>query len=277
MSQAPAIRQVGPGSGSAARHPALSELPRPSGSCTLHIVHATPPHRVARAHVRRRRLRGTPAVLACVVSVACQQSPTEPQEPAEVLISAPNPVMVVGETQQAQAVVLDQFGRGMEAPTTWSVSPPGIVEVSASGQITAVSPGEATLRASAGGVTGSGVIRVVEPFRLEASLETSAALDSSSGLWFCDYTARVRGVGGRGDETAEVTRVEMVALSASGAEDRRVFPSQAIREPVVRTGESRTLIGVDKSPTSDPTVTLTLLVGYLQNATSGTLTAPADC
>jgi hypothetical protein len=216
-------------------------------------------------------------VLVLVVAAACQQGLTEPQEPATLLITAPQPVMVVGETQQAEAVVLDQFGRGMQAPTTWSVSPPGIVDVSATGQLTAVAPGDATLRASAGSVSGSGTVRVVEPFHLEASLETSVAIDGSSGLWFCEYTARVRGMGGRGDETAEVTRVELVARSASGAENRRVFPPEAIRESVVRTGESRTLIGTDKSPMSDPTVTLTLVVGYLKGPDSGTLTAPEDC
>lgn len=65
--------------------------------------------------------------------------------------------------------------------------------------------------------------------------------------------------------------------SASGAQDSHVFPPQAIREPVLRTGESTTRIDVDNSPPSDPTVTVTLLFDYLQNATLGTLTAPADC
>jgi hypothetical protein len=120
-------------------------------------------------------------------------------------------------------------------------------------------------------------LTVVEPFGLEASLETSAALDPASGLWFCEYTARVRGVGGRGDETAELTRVELTSRSASGVLDSRVFPPQAIREPIVKTGESRTLIGIDKSPTGDPTVELTLLVGYVQNDTPGTLTATGAC
>lgn len=62
----------------------------------------------------------------------------------------------LGETEQFTAVVYDANGRIIQgAAVVWSSSHPEIVTVDANGLVTAVSPGEALITASSGGVSTS--------------------------------------------------------------------------------------------------------------------------
>ncbi len=91
------------------------------------------------------------------------------------LTVAPLSPLFVGGTQQASATVLDQFGKPMNVPVSWS-SLNADATVSGSGLVTAVSAGSATITATTGGVSNSSsftvtayvltTITVTSPLRL---------------------------------------------------------------------------------------------------------------
>ena len=69
-------------------------------------------------------------------------------------------VLVVGKTTQATAATLDQFGAAMsDIAVTWRSSDSTIASVSATGQLSARSSGNASVIASASGKEGSAVLR----------------------------------------------------------------------------------------------------------------------
>jgi DNA/RNA endonuclease G (NUC1) len=91
----------------------------------------------------------------------------DPQPPAEVVSVTVAPASValnVGSTQQLTATGLDAGGQGVPGTAfTWSSSTAGVASVSASGLVTALAPGDATISATAAnGVAGSSAVHVNE-------------------------------------------------------------------------------------------------------------------
>ncbi|MYA33751.1 MAG: Ig-like domain-containing protein [Gemmatimonadales bacterium] len=72
----------------------------------------------------------------------------------------------LGETVQLSVQVLDQNAQAMAGVTvTWSTGSPAVATVDASGLVTAVGEGIATIPATAGSVSGSAEITVDQPDR----------------------------------------------------------------------------------------------------------------
>ncbi len=79
-----------------------------------------------------------------------------------VAVSVPVSTITIGGTIQATALPKDQNGSAIPAIVTWNSSAPTVASVSASGLVTALAPGSATITASAlaGGATVTGNVLV---------------------------------------------------------------------------------------------------------------------
>jgi len=88
--------------------------------------------------------------------------PPEPPRATTVIISPPRAELTaLGETLQLAAQVRDQNGQAMAAVTvTWSTGNAAVATVDASGLVTAVGDGTATISATAGSASGSAEITV---------------------------------------------------------------------------------------------------------------------
>ena len=103
--------------------------------------------------------------------------PQEPVRPATVTINpATAELTALGATVQLTAEVRDQHARVMAGPTvTWSSGTVSVAAVDASGIVTAVAEGVATITASAGSASGSAVVTVKQAV---ASVEVRPAAET---------------------------------------------------------------------------------------------------
>ncbi|HEX6314849.1 MAG TPA: Ig-like domain-containing protein [Gemmatimonadaceae bacterium] len=102
---------------------------------------------------------------ALFVIGACKDSPTEPNgsTPSVVAITSPQTVIVVGGTVALTATVYDQAGKKIpNAAVEWRSLTPSIASVSASGVVTGLATGTATIEAESSGRTGQ-VTLTVDP------------------------------------------------------------------------------------------------------------------
>ena len=116
-------------------------------------------------------------VVGLVLVASCGDGATEPTEPPAPPPDAPRPTTVVvspstvalnalGATVRLTARVSDQNGREMrEATVTWRSASPAVATVSATGSVTAVGRGMATITATAGGASGTAEVTVDDPDR----------------------------------------------------------------------------------------------------------------
>ena len=75
---------------------------------------------------------------------------------ASVSVTAASTLMNVGDTQPATAAALDANGNSIGGRTfTWNSSAPSVISVSASGLLTALAAGSASITATTGGISGS--------------------------------------------------------------------------------------------------------------------------
>ena len=134
--------------------------------------------------IRHRTLIRLSAALAGVALVwACGgDSPTapptpEPARPATVTVSpAPADLTALGATVQLTAEVRDQNAGVMAGATvTWSSGDTSVATVDASGLVTAVGNGTATITASTGSASGSAVVTVTQSV---ATVEVSPAVET---------------------------------------------------------------------------------------------------
>lgn len=105
---------------------------------------------------------------AAVFAAACgSDEPAGPGEPvpvASVTVSPASANVAVGATLKLSAVTKDASGNTLGGRTVdWTSSPPSVATVSASGIVTAVTGGEATITATSEGRSGSAVVTVNEP------------------------------------------------------------------------------------------------------------------
>ena len=108
----------------------------------------------------------TLAIFAALTTVGCSGADTAaPHAPTPVLTSltvslAPAAIQV-GQNSTATATGRDQFGAAISAGAiTWSSSSLQIATISASGSVQGVAPGQATIVANVGAVTGSATITI---------------------------------------------------------------------------------------------------------------------
>ena len=90
--------------------------------------------------------------------------PPDPPRPATVTVSpATIELTALGATVQLTAAVRDQNGQAMAGATvTWASSATGVATVTASGQVTAVANGTATITATAGSASGNATVSVTQ-------------------------------------------------------------------------------------------------------------------
>ena len=115
-------------------------------------------------------------VAALLALAACKDSPTGPSTspPAEMTITSPQTVLVVGASITLQAAVYDQQGKKItNAPITWRSLTPTVATVSASGVVTGLAPGQATIEAESSGKTASVTLQV-EPDPCTTPISLSA-------------------------------------------------------------------------------------------------------
>ena len=103
--------------------------------------------------------------LALLAAVGCSGGENTAPAPTPVLsaltVSITPTAIQVGQTATAAATGRDQFGAPIAAGTiSWSSSASQIATISASGSVQGIAPGQATLVASAGAVTGSATLTV---------------------------------------------------------------------------------------------------------------------
>ena len=108
------------------------------------------------------------ALPALVVAIlACGDGAAPPQSPggvADITIVPASALLTVGETRQFTATPRTATGdTAASVGITWSSSAPNVASVSAVGRVTATAVGEATIVASAGGISRGSRLRVEPP------------------------------------------------------------------------------------------------------------------
>ena len=121
---------------------------------------------------------GTAIITASSGSVSAQATITvtvtaSPLVLTSIAISGGSTV-VAGSTLQLTAAPKDQNGNPFAAALTWTSSATGVATVSASGLVTGVAAGSASIRATSGTVQGTAAITVTAlPYPLSASVSTT--------------------------------------------------------------------------------------------------------
>ena len=112
-----------------------------------------------------RRLELSAFAVVLLAAAACNH-PTEPPAPAPVavariVVTPPNTSMAVGATQQLSVAITDASGNPLTGrPIGWASSNAIVATVSASGLVTAIASGAATISATTGGVIGTASVIV---------------------------------------------------------------------------------------------------------------------
>jgi hypothetical protein len=104
-------------------------------------------------------------LLVSLAVVACGKDPVQPPpgEPAAVIVTAPQTVLVVNSSVQATASVYDIKGKRLtNATVTWESLNPAVASVSNTGLVTALTLGAVSIRANADGKSGDADL-TVEP------------------------------------------------------------------------------------------------------------------
>ena len=132
-----------------------------------------------------------PVLLFGLVS-ACE-SPVELPQPTSIQATPDSVEMLIGETAQVAAQILDQDSAVMEQiSATWSSKAPGVVRVSPAGVLTAAAEGNAQIVATYGQLTDTVFATVGRAAALVSSLdilEDTLAIDVAAGAVPVTYEA----------------------------------------------------------------------------------------
>lgn len=113
-------------------------------------------------------IRSAPTSLLALLLVlgvaACSEESTVPRVVSVEVTPSAATVQELGATQQFSARALDGDGQPVTGqPVAWSSDDPAVASVSSAGLATALGTGVTTIRAEVDGVTGSGLLTVLEP------------------------------------------------------------------------------------------------------------------
>ncbi len=98
------------------------------------------------------------------VTITVVEPPPPPPMVATVTVSPTDPLIEEGQTQQFEAMAMTDDGMAIpDAMITWMSSDDGVATIDADGLATGVSAGEATITATADGVSGTTMLTVTEP------------------------------------------------------------------------------------------------------------------
>ncbi len=104
--------------------------------------------------------------LATLLALSCHNTdgPGAKGPVVAIVVGLTPPHLLVGGTAQATALLLDaQGGAIIDRAPTWTSLSPLVASITASGIVTAIQPGTATVRASLDGVTGDATMTVSNP------------------------------------------------------------------------------------------------------------------
>jgi YD repeat-containing protein len=118
-------------------------------------------------------------VLLLAFPAGCGDDGTEPCVPVSVTVSPSEATLEIGETAQLSATSRDENGAACGS-VNWSSSNTAVATCSGNGLVTGVTPGTATISATAGNQTGTATITVLAPCAFTCDCgETSCSLDIS--------------------------------------------------------------------------------------------------
>lgn len=103
------------------------------------------------------------AVLAAGALACDQTSPVEPGGVRSVALIPQGTTLRPGSRMTVLAAPLDAQGNVLDVPVTWQSLSPTLLSVDPAGEVTALAPGSATLRATAGGVSNTLRLSLVNP------------------------------------------------------------------------------------------------------------------
>ena len=128
------------------------------------------------------------SALLCGVMAFCLFSCEQEQDVpvTSVTITQSSAEMLIGETTQLSATV--QPGNATEKTLTWTSSRQSVATVSSTGLVTAISEGESTITASAGGKSGTCKITVSKSDTSIATVKPDDATDKTV-TWSSSNTA----------------------------------------------------------------------------------------
>ncbi len=174
------------------------------------------------------------SLLLLLSLLGCDGSGTGPGQDrvSSVTISPPAPIVEVGNTVQLSAVVQKANGTLLATPVTWSTSAASVATCSGTGLVAGVSEGTATVTATAGGVSGTVSISVID-------LTTPTPPSGISAVPLSDTRIRVTWTDNSANEDEFRIDREPVAGGVSGTDGRpaRVFAEAGIVGPGVTTFE----------------------------------------
>ena len=123
-------------------------------------------------------VEGVVGTLAITASTSTDVAPVAPV--ASVRVTLAQSSIQMGQSTQATAVALDASGNAISAGSaTWSSSNTSVAAVSASGLVSSVGTGQATISATISGKSGSGTISVSAPVSGGTALATAPTLPQS--------------------------------------------------------------------------------------------------
>ena len=111
----------------------------------------------------RKLFHAVPAILSLLLLFACRKAGDDTVQVKSVSLIPSQTTLVIQESRQLRAVV--KPANATEKTVEWSVDAPEVVSVSESGLITALSEGTATVSATAGGVGGVCLVRVIREIK----------------------------------------------------------------------------------------------------------------
>ncbi|MEZ4417615.1 MAG: choice-of-anchor D domain-containing protein [Gemmatimonadota bacterium] len=132
------------------------------------------------------RARCWSALAVTALALGCDAVTVQAPLVVSVEVVPASVTLAVGESRQLQAVVRDEDGSPLSASSIdWSSTAPGVAAVSASGTVSGIAVGAATIQARVGGVTGSAQVTVSSAagFQVDSSSVafTAAVGGSTSG------------------------------------------------------------------------------------------------
>lgn len=177
---------------------------------------------------------------AAFVSSCGGDGPSEPQVVSVAVSPSTTTLSAIGATVQLSAVPRDAAGAQVPgASVTWTSGRQTVASVSASGLVTAVGPGQATITASAAGVSGTATVTVTQP----AGCTTPSTVNLAAGglQVFASNDCFILPSGANGDRY----RVVVVRPDSAGA--------ASVSDVTLRV----TGVGVSLAPTTVPSPTPT--------------------
>jgi alpha-tubulin suppressor-like RCC1 family protein/uncharacterized protein YjdB len=187
-----------------------------------------------------------------------------------VTVTAPSPTMAPGATQQLTATARDAAGNVLTGRSvTWSTNATAIATVSASGVVSALSPGTAVITATIGGRSGSVTILVQVPVASVTVSPPGATLAPGASQ---DFTATARDAAGNVLTGRPVTwsssAPSVAPVSATGVVTA-LTPGTAIITATVegRSGTATVVVPAVSSVTVSP-AGATVLVGTTRDFTA---------